>query len=120
MVDTRLGSLAVRVRGNDPVLWHNLFVDDRTWNRVEEDFAREPRPISALPAPKLAPKYWNPLGYLYEIGFTLTSGCIESTSAAPSAARSTTPDHDGRIIAEWATTHKDPSTSISPVLPAGP
>jgi pimeloyl-ACP methyl ester carboxylesterase len=42
-VDTRLGSLAVRVRGEGPVavLWHSLFVDDRTWNRVEEDLARE-------------------------------------------------------------------------------
>jgi pimeloyl-ACP methyl ester carboxylesterase len=39
MVDTRLGALAVRVRGEGPVavLWHSLFVDDRTWNRVEDD-----------------------------------------------------------------------------------
>ena len=31
MVDTRLGSLAVRVRGDGPVavLWHSLFVDER-------------------------------------------------------------------------------------------
>ena len=45
MVDTRLGSLAVRVRGDGPVavLWHSLFVDDRTWNRVEEHLARERR-----------------------------------------------------------------------------
>jgi pimeloyl-ACP methyl ester carboxylesterase len=42
MVDTRLGALAVRVRGEGPVavLWHSLFVDDRTWNRVEDDLAR--------------------------------------------------------------------------------
>ena len=45
MVDTRLGSLAVRVRGDGPVavLWHSLFVDDRTWKRVEEHLARERR-----------------------------------------------------------------------------
>jgi pimeloyl-ACP methyl ester carboxylesterase len=45
MVDTRVGSLAVRVRGEGPVavLWHSLFADDRTWNRVEEDLARERR-----------------------------------------------------------------------------
>jgi hypothetical protein len=42
MVDTRLGALPVRVRGEGPVavLWHSLFVDDRTWNRVEDDLAR--------------------------------------------------------------------------------
>ena len=45
MVDTRLGSLAVRVRGDGPVavLWHSLFVDDRTWNRVEEELGRQRR-----------------------------------------------------------------------------
>ena len=45
MVETRLGALAVRVRGGGPVavLWHSLFVDDRTWNRVEDDLARERR-----------------------------------------------------------------------------
>ena len=42
IVDTRLGALAVRVRGEGPVavLWHSLFVDDRTWHRVEDDLAR--------------------------------------------------------------------------------
>ena len=41
MVETLLGALAVRVRGEGPVavLWHSLFVDDSTWNRVEDDFA---------------------------------------------------------------------------------
>jgi pimeloyl-ACP methyl ester carboxylesterase len=45
MVDTRLGALAVRVRGEGPVavLWHSLFVDDRTWNGVEDDLARARR-----------------------------------------------------------------------------
>jgi pimeloyl-ACP methyl ester carboxylesterase len=39
MVETRLGALAVRVRGEGPVavLWHSLFVDDSTWNSVEDD-----------------------------------------------------------------------------------
>jgi pimeloyl-ACP methyl ester carboxylesterase len=42
MINTCLGPLAVRVRGDGPVavLWHSLFVDDRTWNRIEEDLAR--------------------------------------------------------------------------------
>jgi pimeloyl-ACP methyl ester carboxylesterase len=42
MVETRLGALAVRVRGEGPVavLWHSLFVDDSTWTRVEDDLAR--------------------------------------------------------------------------------
>jgi pimeloyl-ACP methyl ester carboxylesterase len=45
MINTRLGALAVRVRGEGPVavLWHSLFVDDKTWNRVEEDLARARR-----------------------------------------------------------------------------
>jgi pimeloyl-ACP methyl ester carboxylesterase len=45
MVETRLGALAVRVRGEGAVavLWHSLFVDDSTWNRVEEDLARARR-----------------------------------------------------------------------------
>ena len=45
MVETRLGALAVRVRGEGPVavLWHSLFVDDSTWNRVEDDLARSRR-----------------------------------------------------------------------------
>ena len=53
----------------------------------------------------------------------MTCGCTESTSAAPSAAPSTLrPTHDGRIvadiIAEWATTHKDPFT-LNLTGPAG-
>ena len=45
MVDTHLGTLAVRVRGEGPVavLWHSLFVDDRIWNTVEADLARARR-----------------------------------------------------------------------------
>jgi pimeloyl-ACP methyl ester carboxylesterase len=45
VVETRLGGLAVRVRGEGPVavMWHSLFVDDRTWNRVEGDLARARR-----------------------------------------------------------------------------
>jgi len=45
MVETRLGALAVRVRGEGPVavLWHSLFVDDSTWKRVEGDLARARR-----------------------------------------------------------------------------
>jgi pimeloyl-ACP methyl ester carboxylesterase len=45
MVETRLGALAVRVRGEGPVavLWHSLFVDDSTWNRVEDNLAHARR-----------------------------------------------------------------------------
>jgi len=44
-VQTRLGSLVVRVRGDGPpgVLWHSLFVDERSWQRVEEALARDRR-----------------------------------------------------------------------------
>ena len=44
-VPTRVGSLAVRVRGEGPpaVLWHSLFVDGRTWARVEDGLARDRR-----------------------------------------------------------------------------
>lgn len=44
-VPTGVGSLAVRVRGEGPpaVLWHSLFVDERSWARVEEGLARDRR-----------------------------------------------------------------------------
>ncbi len=40
-----MGDLAVRVMGEGPpaVLWHSLFVDDRSWQRVEDDLARDRR-----------------------------------------------------------------------------
>lgn len=40
-IDTPLGQLMVRVRGQGPaaLLWHSLFVDDRSWARVEEELA---------------------------------------------------------------------------------
>jgi pimeloyl-ACP methyl ester carboxylesterase len=44
-ISTSVGRLAVRVRGDGPpaVLWHSLFVDDRSWLRVESDLARDRR-----------------------------------------------------------------------------
>lgn len=44
-IPTRVGALAVRVRGEGPpaVLWHSLFVDERSWQRVEEGLARDRR-----------------------------------------------------------------------------
>jgi pimeloyl-ACP methyl ester carboxylesterase len=44
-IPTRVGSLAVRLRGEGPpaVLWHSLFVDERSWQRVEEGLARDRR-----------------------------------------------------------------------------
>lgn len=45
MVHTPVGSLAVRVRGEGPpaVLWHSLFVDERSWERVSSELAVERR-----------------------------------------------------------------------------
>ena len=44
-IPTKVGSLAVRVRGEGPaaVLWHSLFVDERSWQRVEEGLAHDRR-----------------------------------------------------------------------------
>jgi pimeloyl-ACP methyl ester carboxylesterase len=44
-VETKVGPLAVRVRGQGPtaVLWHSLFVDDRSWGRVEDELASQRR-----------------------------------------------------------------------------
>jgi len=44
-ITTRVGALAVRVRGEGPpaVLWHSLFVDERSWGRVEDGLARDRR-----------------------------------------------------------------------------
>jgi pimeloyl-ACP methyl ester carboxylesterase len=44
-IPTRVGELSVRVRGDGPtaVLWHSLFVDQRSWGRVEDDLARDRR-----------------------------------------------------------------------------
>jgi len=44
-IQTGVGSLAVRVRGEGQpaVLWHSLFVDERSWERVEEGLARDRR-----------------------------------------------------------------------------
>lgn len=42
---TEVGRLAVRTRGEGPVavLWHSLFVDDRSWSRIEDDLAQSRR-----------------------------------------------------------------------------
>ena len=44
-IPTRVGSLAVRVLGEGPpaVLWHSLFVDERSWQRVVDGLAGERR-----------------------------------------------------------------------------
>jgi pimeloyl-ACP methyl ester carboxylesterase len=44
-IPTRVGTLAVRVVGEGPpaVLWHSLFVDERSWERVEGGLANEHR-----------------------------------------------------------------------------
>ena len=44
-IPTAVGSLAVRVLGDGPpaVLWHSLFVDERSWQRVDVELARDRR-----------------------------------------------------------------------------
>ncbi len=44
-IPTTVGTLVVRVRGEGrpAVLWHSLFVDERSWARVEEELARDRR-----------------------------------------------------------------------------
>jgi pimeloyl-ACP methyl ester carboxylesterase len=44
-IPTRVGSLVVRVLGDGPpaVLWHSLFVDERSWQRVEEVLGHDRR-----------------------------------------------------------------------------
>lgn len=44
-VETQVGPLAVRVLGQGPtaVLWHSLFVDERSWGRVENELATQRR-----------------------------------------------------------------------------
>ena len=48
MIETTVGSLKVRVEGATSgrataVLWHSLFVDERTWDRVVPDLAQDRR-----------------------------------------------------------------------------
>lgn len=45
VVETQVGALAVRQCGEGPtaVLWHSLFVDERSWQRVEHELAAERR-----------------------------------------------------------------------------
>jgi pimeloyl-ACP methyl ester carboxylesterase len=50
MIDTTVGGLKVRVEGDAPgrataVLWHSLFVDERTWDRVAPDLTQDRRLI---------------------------------------------------------------------------
>jgi pimeloyl-ACP methyl ester carboxylesterase len=43
MIQTDVGALAVRVRGTGrpAVLWHSLFMDERSWERVEPELAAD-------------------------------------------------------------------------------
>lgn len=47
MIQTAVGPLAVRVRGDGPpaVLWHSLFVDERSWADVESQLSAQRRLI---------------------------------------------------------------------------
>jgi uncharacterized protein (TIGR03083 family) len=77
--------------------------------------SRMPRPIRALPVLRLAPHFWKPIGYLYDMGFT-RDVWMHRVDISRAVGRNfhATPEHDGRIvadiIAEWTTTHSDPYT----------
>jgi pimeloyl-ACP methyl ester carboxylesterase len=48
MIQTTVGRLRVRIEGDEPggataVLWHSLFVDEQTWDRVVPDLAQDRR-----------------------------------------------------------------------------
>jgi pimeloyl-ACP methyl ester carboxylesterase len=45
LIDTELGRLAVRVTGHGApaVLWHSLFLDDRSWERIHSQLAAQRR-----------------------------------------------------------------------------
>jgi uncharacterized protein (TIGR03083 family) len=61
---------------------------------------RMPRPIRALPLLRLAPKYWKPVGYLYDIGFTRDVWMHRvDLSRAIGRTFDATAAHDGRIVA---------------------
>ncbi|HWS57089.1 MAG TPA: alpha/beta hydrolase [Actinotalea sp.] len=50
MIETTVGRLKVRIEGHEPgrataVLWHSLFVDERSWDRVVPDLAQDRRLI---------------------------------------------------------------------------
>ena len=44
-IQTRVGPLSVRQVGEGPValLWHSLFIDSTSWQRVESDLAKDRR-----------------------------------------------------------------------------
>jgi uncharacterized protein (TIGR03083 family) len=100
-----------------PKLWSSVAANALRARR------RMPKPIRALPLLRLAPKYWKPLGYLYDIGFTrdVWMHRVDLSRAIGRTFHATT-DHDGRIvadiIAEWATTHHD-SFTLKLTGPAG-
>jgi uncharacterized protein (TIGR03083 family) len=73
-----------------------------------------PRPIAKLPLLKLpTPIGRQPLGYLFDVGFTRDSW-MHRIDLAEATGQSFNPDagHDGRIVAdlvaEWAATHRLP------------
>jgi uncharacterized protein (TIGR03083 family) len=85
--------------------------------------SRMPRPIRALPVLRLAPHFWKPIGYLYDMGFTRDVWMHRvDISRAIGRIFDATAEHDGRIvadiIAEWATTHSD-SFTIKLTGPSG-
>jgi uncharacterized protein (TIGR03083 family) len=69
-------------------------------------------PLGEIDGVKLG---WKPVGYLYGIGFTRCTWMHRvDLSRATGRELQASPEHDGRIIAdlvaEWATTHREPFT----------
>jgi uncharacterized protein (TIGR03083 family) len=73
-----------------PKLWSSVAANALRARR------RMPKPIRALPLLRLAPKYWKPLGYLYDIGFTRDVWMHRvDLSRAIGRTFDATTDHDG-------------------------
>jgi uncharacterized protein (TIGR03083 family) len=87
---------------------------DRIAPRALKARRKLPRPIAKLPLLNLpAPVGRQPLGYLFDVGFTRDTW-MHRIDLAEATSKPLNPDasHDGRIIAdlvaEWATTHQLP------------
>lgn len=106
------GMNEIQVRERSDLSIEQLIAEwDRTAPRALKARRNLPRPIAKLPLLKLpAPIGRQPLGYLFNVGFTRDSWMhridLAEATGKPFNADA---DHDGRIVAdlvaEWATTH---------------
>jgi uncharacterized protein (TIGR03083 family) len=109
------GMNEIQVRERSDVSIEQLIAEwDHTAPRALRARRKLPRPIAKLPLLKLpAPIGRQPLGYLFNVGFTRDSWMhrIDLAEATGKPLNADT-DYDGRIVAdlvaEWATTHHLP------------